>query len=187
MDKNRVMALTDGIIAIAATIMVLELSVPEGGLTPDSLLEQWPVLFAYAVSFSLIYLAWRSHHNAFQKADVISVRTYIVNGIWLFFQTLVPFGTGLLGRYPGSRISAFVYVAVVFLWTFTFQFLDASIIADNPGAEKDEVMHPASRVILFGGFALAFGVILIRPMLALLVMAISNVFMGIRIIREKKC
>lgn len=49
------------------------------------------------------------------------------------------------------------------------------------------MMHPASRGILFGGVALAFGVILIRPMLALLVMAISNVLMGIRIIREKKC
>lgn len=115
------------------------------------------------------------------------MRTYLINGIWLFFQTLVPFGTGLLGRYPGSRISAFVYVAVVFLWTFTFQFLDASIVADNPGAEKDEVMHPASRAIIFGGFALSFGAIFIRPMLALVVMAVSNVFTGIRIIREKKC
>ena len=56
MDKNRIIALTDGIIAIAATIMVLELEVPEE-LTTASLLGQWPVLLAYIVSFSQIYLA----------------------------------------------------------------------------------------------------------------------------------
>lgn len=83
MDKNRIIALTDGIIAIAATIMVLELEVPEE-LTTASLLGQWPVLLAYIVSFSQIYLAWRSHHNSFQKADVVSVRTFLINGIWLF-------------------------------------------------------------------------------------------------------
>jgi uncharacterized membrane protein len=186
MDKNRVMAFTDAIIAIAATIMVLEMKVPEEGLSIVALLSLWPVFAAYTVSFFMIYLAWRSHHNAFQKADVLTTETYLINGIWLFLLTLVPFGTGVLGRYPDSRLAAAIYVGIVFLWTFSFQFLDASIVRNNPSAEKDEVMYPAARAILFGGFALAFLSIMIHPSIALVVLAVSNLFMIIRILREKR-
>lgn len=185
MDKGRIMALTDGIGAIAATIMVLELSIPDE-LTLNSLLEEWPTFFAYMVSFALIYLAWRSHHNAFQKADVISTPVFLVNGLWLFFISLVPFGTGVLGRFPELRIAAGIYVGIVFLWTFTFQFLDAAIIRSNPSAEKDEVMYPFSRAVLFGGFAFAFASIFIHPVCAVFVLAASNCVMGIWIFRNRK-
>ncbi|MGN0254490.1 MAG: TMEM175 family protein [Chordicoccus sp.] len=186
MDKNRVMAFTDAIIAIAATIMVLEIKVPENGFTIAALLSQWPVFAAYAVSYFMIYLAWRSHHNAFQKADVLTTETYLVNGIWLFLLTLVPFGTGVLGRYPDSRLAAVIYVGIVFLWTFSFQFLDASITRSNPSAKKDEVRYPAARGILFGGFALAFLSVAIHPSASLVVLAISNAVMIIHILREKR-
>ena len=89
------MAFTDAIIAIAATIIVLEMKVPEDGFTIAALLVQWPIFAADAVSYFLIYLAWRSHRNAFQKADVLTTGTYLINGIWLFLLTLVPFGTGM--------------------------------------------------------------------------------------------
>ncbi|WP_201330962.1 TMEM175 family protein, partial [Lactobacillus nasalidis] len=136
MDKNRIMAFTDGIEAIAATIMVLELSVPEH-LTLSALLSEWPTFFAYIVSFALIYLAWRSHHNAFQKADKITTPVYLVNGIWLFWSSLVPFATGLIGSNPASALAAGIYVAIIFLWTLTFQFLDLAILKANPAAEAD--------------------------------------------------
>lgn len=51
MDKNRVMAFTDAIIAIAATIMVLKMKVPDVGLSMTNLLELLPIFFAYTVSF----------------------------------------------------------------------------------------------------------------------------------------
>lgn len=186
MDKNRVMAFTDAIIAIAATIMVLEMKVPDVGLSMTNLLELVPIFFAYTVNLFLIYFAWRSHHNAFQKADVLTTDTYLINGIWLFLLTLVPFGTGVFGRYPNSNLAAFLYVGIVFLWTFSFQFLDASIVKNNPTAQKDEVMHPMARLILFGGFGLAFLSILIHPFMALIILAVSNVLMVIRILHEKK-
>lgn len=104
----------------------------------------------------MIYLAWRSLHNAFQKENVLTTGTYLVNDIWLFLLTLIPFGTGMLGRYLDSSLAAIIYVGIVFLWTFSFQFLDASITRSDPSAEKDEVRYPVARVILFGGFALPF-------------------------------
>lgn len=185
MDKGRIMALTDGIVAIAATIMVLELSVPDQ-LTVATLMAEWPIFVAYLVSFWLIYLAWRSHHNAFQKADILSTQTYLINGVWLFFVSLVPFGTGLVGRYPESKMAAVIYVGIVFCWTLTFQFLDASIIKSNPDTPKDEVMYPFSRVVMFGGFALAFATIMARPIFALIVLGISNGIMGIWLIRSRR-
>lgn len=186
MDKNRVMAFTDAIIAIAATIMVLEMKVPEDGFTAASLLSQWPVFAAYTISFFIIYFSWRSHHNAFQKADVLTTETYLINGVWLFLLTLVPFGTGVFGRYPDSRLAAQVYVGIVFLWTLSFQFLDASIVRNNPSAEKDEVMYPVSRVIMFGGFALAMIAGIIWPSTAMAVIAVSNVLMVIHLLKERK-
>lgn len=56
MNKDRIIALTDGIVAIAATIMVLELKIPKI-ITLDSLLSQIPILYSYIISFALIYLA----------------------------------------------------------------------------------------------------------------------------------
>lgn len=186
MDKNRVMALTDGIIAIAATIMVLELKVPEQ-LTMRELISRLPVLLAYVVSFTQIYLAWRSHHNAFMEADVMSISTFLINGIWLFFQTLVPFGTGMIGKYPHSKLAAVIYVLIIFLWILTFQFLDLSIIASNPGAKNDEVMAPVSRVTIFGGYALAFVMAVVKPVFVLPVIAGLSVIMVVRIVWEKLC
>ena len=87
MNKDRIIALTDGIVAIAATIMVLELKIPKI-ITLDSLLSQIPILYSYIISFALIYLSWRSHHNAFEKAEIINSKIFILNGIWLFFITL---------------------------------------------------------------------------------------------------
>lgn len=81
MDKNGVLALTDGIVAIAATIMVLEMKVPEQSLSLATLLIELPVFIAYAISISMVYLAWRSHHNTFQKADKLTTDIYLINGI----------------------------------------------------------------------------------------------------------
>lgn len=76
MNKSRLEALTDAIIAIAATIMVLELQVPEHN-SIHSLMENWPIFLAYTISFFLIYIVWFNHHNIFKKAKIISTKTYI--------------------------------------------------------------------------------------------------------------
>lgn len=171
------MALSDGIVAIAATIMVLELAVPPT-ITVDSLLSQLPVFYSYVVSFVLIYLAWRSHHNAFEKADIIDGKTFLANGVWLFFITLIPFTTALVGNAPGETLSEAIYVISLILWITSFQFLDIAITNANPTAPKDEVRNNKTRMILFGGYFLALIVAFIMPELTIIIIGLDALVMA---------
>lgn len=172
------MALTDGIVAIAATIMVLELTVPQT-ITIDSLLSQVPILYSYFVSFFLIYLSWRSHHNAFEKADVINSKIFLLNGIWVFFITLVPFATGLIGNAPNETLSSAIYASVLILWITTFQLLDIEITKVNPNAPKDETRDNKVRALLFGSYFLALIVAFVMPFLTVVVIGLNVLVMGL--------
>ena len=180
------MALTDGIVAIAATIMVLELAVPQT-VTIDSLLSQLPVFYSYLISFVLIYLAWRSHHNAFEKADVIDGKVFLANGAWLFFITLIPFTTALVGNAPGETLSEALYVISLILWVFAFQILDISITKANPDAPKDEVRDNKARLLLFGGYFLALDVAFIWPELTIIIIGLDVLVMALGIVWNSNC
>lgn len=175
------MALTDGIVAIAATIMVLELAVPQT-ITVDSLLSQAPIFYSYFVSFTLIYLAWRSHHNAFEKADVVDGKVFLANGIWLFFITLIPFTTALVGNAPAETLSEAIYVISLILWVLSFQFLDISITKANPAAPKDEVRDNRARLLLFGGYIVALIVAFIMPILTIVIIGLDVLIMALGIV-----
>lgn len=68
-DKKRLEAFTDAIMAIAATIMVLELKVPQE-ITIEGLLSQWSIFLSYLISFLLIYIMWLNHYKSFKKLKV---------------------------------------------------------------------------------------------------------------------
>ena len=82
MDKGRLLALTDGIIAIAATIMVLELEIPDK-LSGEALLGQLPTIMAYIISFLQIWIVWHSHHDSFRSAENINDRVFLLNVLWV--------------------------------------------------------------------------------------------------------
>ena len=178
MNKDRIMALSDGIVAIAATIMVLELVFPQT-ISINSLLSQVPVFYSYVVSFSLIYLAWRSHHNAFEKADLIDGKIFIANGIWLFFITLIPFTTALVGNGPNETLAEAIYVISLILWTASFQFLDISITKANTTAPKDEMRDNKNRLLLFGGYFIALIVAFIIPQLTIIIIGLDVLVMAL--------
>ena len=177
MNKDRIMALSDGIVAIAATIMVLELAVPQT-ISINSLLSQVPIFYSYVVSFSLIYLAWRSHHNSFEKADLIDGKVFLANGIWLFFITLIPFTTALVGNGPNETLAEAIYVISLILWTASFQFLDIAITKANPEAPKDEVRDNKTRLLLFGGYFIALIVAFIIPELTTIIIGVDVLIMA---------
>ncbi len=178
MNKDRIIALTDGIVAIAATIMVLELKIPKI-ITLDSLLSQIPILYSYIISFALIYLAWRSHHNAFEKAEIINSKIFILNGIWLFFITLIPFATGLIGHAPRETLSSAIYSIVLILWILTFQILDIEITKINPEAPADEVRDNKARILLFGSYISALIVAFIVPVLTVIIIGLNILIMAL--------
>lgn len=83
MNKGRVEAFTDAIVAIIMTIMVLEIKIPHG---PNwaALLQERAYFLAYLISFFLIATAWYSHHYLFINSKVITKRAFWVNMLWLF-------------------------------------------------------------------------------------------------------
>lgn len=185
MNKGRIEALTDGIVAIAATIMVLELTVPDKP-TPGALFSQWPTLLAYIISFFQIYLAWRSHHNAFQKAEEINSTVFVLNGIWIFLITLVPFTTGFVGKYPNSRFPELLYILTIALWSLSFQFLDGVITRLNKGVERDIVRTIRIRVTLFGGYLFDAIVIFIKPIFGIIIVGMITLLWGILMLVPNK-
>lgn len=161
-NKGRLEAITDGIIAIAATIMVLELHIPD---TNDwrGLLEERSTLLAYLISFFMIYIVWRMHHDLFNKAEVISRKTFMINGLWLFFLNLVPFVTGWVGSAPDANVPEFLYPLDMFLWSLCFQLMDRQIVRDNPGAERADSTGFTDRVIMYGGYIVCMALAYIAP------------------------
>ena len=75
-DKGRLMAITDGIVAIAATIMALELTVPEK-FSLAAVNAQMPTMVAFLISFVQIFLAWHEHHDSFAFAEKINHRIFL--------------------------------------------------------------------------------------------------------------
>lgn len=185
MNKARLEAFTDAIIAIAATIMVLELHVPKEN-NFHGLLEEWPTFLAYLVSFVFIYTVWYSHHNLFKKAKKITTRTYLYNGIWLFLLTLVPFTTNWVGEAPNASLPEFLYTLVLLLWSLMFQVMDNQIVHDNPEVKKDETNHLSYRLALYGGYIIAILLAFFQPIWCLILMAITSFILTLRLFLIKQ-
>src|SRR6187402_1565441 len=97
MEKGRLEAFSDGVIAIIITIMVLELKVPHGATFAD-LRELVPVLLSYVLSFVYVGIYWNNHHNLFQATQRVNGRILWANLHLLFWMSLIPFVTGWMGE-----------------------------------------------------------------------------------------
>jgi uncharacterized membrane protein len=111
----RIVAFTDGVFAIAITVLVLGIDVPDelpdDGLD-DFLLDSWRQLFAYFLSFAVIGRFWLSHHQVFSTLHDFDRRLLVLNLVYLSFLVLIPFPTNLLGEY-GSKpepVAAYAFV-----------------------------------------------------------------------------
>lgn len=184
MNRGRLEAFTDAIVAIAATIMVLELKIP---ISNDwkGVADVWPTMLAYLISFVMIYVVWYSHHNLFKKAEVIAPRTYLLNGLWIFFLTLVPFTTGWVGASPGATMPELVYPLNLLLWSGAFHLLDRQILRDNPEAERDSSTRLFDRVFMYGGYVLCMMLAFVYPPLSLYIIGGVSVVMIVRIFTAK--
>ena len=173
-DKDRLIAFTDAVIAIAATIMVLELVNPHVP-TLEGLATQWPTFLAYLNSFAMIYLVWFKHNNLFHKFENVSMRVFYMNGAWLFFLTLVPFATGWIGEFPFAPIPESSYALILLLWTLSFELLDRQIIKENPYLERDYYHKPKFRMFEYIGFIIAMIMALIVPIHCLTIIFLISV------------
>lgn len=167
-DQNRLLAITDGIVAIAATIMVLQLVVPEE-ISMAAVAEQWPTLVAYIISFIQIFLAWHEHHDSVFNAKYINHRIFLINCLWLFFITLLPFVTGVVGHSPDHQASMLMYIMMLFLIQLTITIESRSICKLNNTPILDYEVIKKIRIISFAGYILAAASTFINPFFAYII------------------
>src|SRR5947207_5027669 len=130
MDKQRVEAFTDGVIAIIITIMVLELKVPAGS---DflSLASGLPVLLAYALSFGNVGIFWNNHHHMLHVTERVNGAILWANLHLLFWLSLVPFVTGWMGENHFAAVPTAAYGAVLLACALAWTILQSAILADE--------------------------------------------------------
>jgi uncharacterized membrane protein len=130
-ETGRIEAFSDGVFAIAITLLVLDLKVPrelhEGQSLGAALVAEWPSYLAYLTSFATILIMWVNHHRMFTLIGRSDDRLLFYNGLLLLGVSVVPFPTALVAEYlghNGERLAAvifngtYVYLAICFnlLW-----------------------------------------------------------------------
>jgi uncharacterized membrane protein len=130
-ETARIEAFSDGVFAIAITLLVLDLKVPrelrgEAELW-RALVAQWPSYLSFLTSFATILIMWINHHRMFTLIGRSDHRLMVYNGLLLLGVTVVPFPTSLIAQYlrhDGERLAAlvfngtYIYLAICFnlLW-----------------------------------------------------------------------
>lgn len=126
MNKSRVEAFSDGVFAIAITLLVLTVAQPRTYRNlAHQLGTQWPSLAAYVVSFAIIGIMWINHHSIFTHLDHVDRGLLYINLLLLMTIAFLPYPTGVLGQAlakgQGTRTAAVVYgvvmVANAYAWT----------------------------------------------------------------------
>jgi uncharacterized membrane protein len=122
MNKNRLEAFSDGVLAIIITIMVLELRVPHNP-TWKSYTDAYPVFASYALSFVFVGLYWSNHHHLFQAARKVNNKVLWLNMFVLFWESFIPFATATMGENHFSNITVTMYALVMTFSTIAHIFL----------------------------------------------------------------
>jgi uncharacterized membrane protein len=117
---GRIEAFSDGVIAVAITLLILDVQVPnvKAGLLLQALLDQWPSYLGYVTSFLVVGIFWANHHNMFRHIHQVDHALLVINSFFLMCIAFIPFATALLTKYitsPDQHTAALVYGATLLL------------------------------------------------------------------------
>ena len=121
MDRSRLEAFSDGVFAVAITLLALDLTVEGPGHGPllDQLYDKWPAFLAYLISFFMIGIVWVNHHALVRSIIKVDRRLLFLNLVLLLFVVLIPFATATEADYfphnSGDARLAMALYAGVFL------------------------------------------------------------------------
>lgn len=128
MNKSRLEAFSDGVIAIIITIMVLELKIPHGASLKD-LEPLLPVLTSYIMSFVFIGIYWGNHHHLLHTVHYVNSGIIWSNMHLLFWLSLIPFSTGWMGENDFDKIPIAVYGINLLCCAVAYYILQLTIMA----------------------------------------------------------
>jgi len=130
MNKGRLEAFSDGVIAIIITIMVLELKVPQSE-SPRALLPLAPVFLSYVLSFVYVAIYWNNHHHMLHTVTRVTGTILWANLHLLFWLSLFPFATGWMGQNHFATAPTVLYGVVLLMAAAAYYILQQRIIASQ--------------------------------------------------------
>ena len=130
MEKGRLEAFTDGVMAIVITIMVLEMKVPAGA-DLHALQSSTPVLLAYALSFTNVAIFWNNHHHMLQASEHVNGKVLWANMFLLFWLSLVPFDIRWMDETHYAALPTACYGLILAMSAIGYVGLQQALIACN--------------------------------------------------------
>jgi uncharacterized membrane protein len=127
MEKDRLAAFSDGVIAIIITIMVLELKVPHGAGWAD-LAGLLPVFLSYVLSFLYVAIYWNNHHHLLYTVSQVDGLILWANIHLLFWLSLVPFATAWMGENNFATLPTAVYGVSLLMPAIAYRLLQKAIL-----------------------------------------------------------
>lgn len=151
MNKNRLEAFSDGVLAIVITIMVLEIKVPHS-TEWSALKELIPVFISYIMSFAFIGIYWNNHHHLLHATKHISGGIMWANLNLLFWLSLIPFSTGWMGENNFNANAVILYAIILLLCGIAYTILQRTI--SNCHKMDERLIHALERTKIKGYFSL---------------------------------
>jgi TMEM175 potassium channel family protein len=181
MSKGRLETFSDGVFAIAITLLVLTIGQPSHYRNlAHQLGMRWPSLAAYVVSFVVIGIMWLNHHTVFGHLGHIDRGLFYLNLFLLMTIVFIPYPTGVFGealrRGVGAQTAAIFYTAVMATnaWAWTALWLYASLGRRLLGPDFPEAQRTVATILFIAGafvYTASIGVAFINPYLCLAVQA----------------
>ena len=189
---ERLIFLSDGVFAIAITLLVIGITVPEittdvATKLPGMLMSLWPNIVAYALSFILVSIYWMTHQRIFHYIKRTDNVLIWLNVLFLMCVAFLPVPAGVLGRYGGYRPAVFFYVGsltitgvfIMLLWWYAssdHRLVDKSL---DPALIRHHVQRSMIAPMIF---LLSLGLAFLRPFLA----ELSWLLIGVAIVIHER-
>jgi uncharacterized membrane protein len=194
MSTGRLEAFSDGVFAVAATLLVLNVAVPivTGTETlAHALGHQWPVYVAYATSFITIGIIWINHHACISRLRSADHPILILNLLLLMWVALLPFATALMTDYlrlgHGEHLALAIYAGTLLVMSISFVALNWFILFRRPQLLRDQLDLAARRRIISRGavglapYALAAALAVLSPYVTLAICVAVAIFYSLPI------
>lgn len=177
MEKTRFDALSDGIIAIIITIMVLEMKTPHEA-TWAALSHILPIFISYILSFVFVGIYWANHHHLMHTLPKVNSKVIWANFSLLFFLSLIPFTTGWLGETHFEKIPVFVYSLNLILTAISYFALQQIVMKSWKHESKMEVAlkkQESKGMLSLVLYIFALASALYQPLISLVVFVVVGV------------
>jgi uncharacterized membrane protein len=152
---ERVIFFSDAVIAIALTLLALELEVPKPSTLAHSIEENMDAYLAFLISFAVIATLWFNHHRMFQLVARLTHGMIWLNILGLFAIVLMPFATKVLTGLGDIPAGPIFYAGVMVLWGVVWILM--ALTATRQGLWRDDAPETAPGNMIFGASALLFG------------------------------